>query len=146
MTDTLLEVKDLKTWFGQNDNPSRAVDGIDFSIRRGETFALLGESGCGKSMTALSLLRLNPHPASRIVAGQVLLSGQNLLPLSEAEMEKIRGRRVSMIFQEPQSSLNPVLSVGQQIAEVLNWHFNTDKQSIYERSIELLKSVGIPDP
>lgn len=146
MTDTLLEVKGLKTWFGQGDNPSRAVDGIDFSIRRGETFALLGESGCGKSMTALSLLRLNPHPASRIVAGQVLLSGQNLLPLSEAEMEKIRGRRVSMIFQEPQSSLNPVLSVGQQIAEVLNWHFNTDKQSIYERSIELLKSVGIPDP
>ncbi len=146
MTDTLLQVKGLKTWFGDGDNPARAVDGIGFSIRRGETFALLGESGCGKSITALSLLRLNPHPASRIVAGEVLLNGQNLLPLSEAEMEKIRGRRVSMIFQEPQSSLNPVLSVGQQIAEVLNWHFNTDKQGTYERSIELLKSVGIPDP
>lgn len=146
MTDTLLEVRGLKTWFGNDENPARAVDGIDFSIRRGETFALLGESGCGKSMSALSLLRLNPHPASRIVAGQVMLSGENLLPLSETEMEKIRGRRVSMIFQEPQSSLNPVLSVGQQIGEVLNWHFNMDQQNIHERSIELLKSVGIPDP
>ncbi|MTI64014.1 ABC transporter ATP-binding protein [Methylophaga sp.] len=146
MTETLLEVRGLKTWFGHDENPARAVDGIDFTIHRGETFALLGESGCGKSMTALSLLRLNPHPASRIVAGQVLLSGHNLLPLSETEMEKIRGRRVSMIFQEPQSSLNPVLSVGQQIGEVLNWHFNMDQQSIHDRSIELLKSVGIPDP
>jgi peptide/nickel transport system ATP-binding protein len=146
MTETLLEVRGLRTWFGSDEDPARAVDGIGFKIRRGETFALLGESGCGKSMTALSLLRLNPHPASRIVAGEVLLSGQNLLPLSEAEMEKIRGRRVSMIFQEPQSSLNPVLSVGQQIAEVLNWHFRMNKQRIYDRSIELLKSVGIPDP
>lgn len=144
--ETLLEVKGLKTWFGRDEQPFRAVDGVGFSIRRGETFALLGESGCGKSVTALSLLRLNPYPASRIVAGEVTLAGQDLLPLSEAEMEKIRGRRVSMIFQEPQSSLNPVLSVGQQIAEVLEWHFDLNKQAVYERSIELLKSVGIPDP
>ncbi|WP_273151312.1 ABC transporter ATP-binding protein [Methylophaga thiooxydans] len=146
MSETLLEVKGLKTWFGQDEQPFKAVDGVGFNIRRGETFALLGESGCGKSMTALSLLRLNPYPASHIVAGEVKLAGDDLLPLSEADMEKIRGRRVSMIFQEPQSSLNPVLSVGQQIAEVLQWHFKLDKQAIYERSIELLKSVGIPDP
>lgn len=144
--ETLLEVKGLKTWFGHDEKPFKAVDGVGFSIRRGETFALLGESGCGKSVTALSLLRLNPYPASRIVAGEVTLAGQDLLPLSEAEMEKIRGRRVSMIFQEPQSSLNPVLSVGQQIKEVLEWHFDLNKQAVYERSIELLKSVGIPDP
>jgi peptide/nickel transport system ATP-binding protein len=146
MSEHLLEVKGLRTWFGNNDAPFRVVDGVSFNIRRGETFALLGESGCGKSMTALSLLRLNPHPASRIVSGEVLLNGDNLLPLAETEMEKIRGRRVSMIFQEPQSSLNPVLSVGQQIAEVLKWHFDADKQTIYQRSIELLTSVGIPDP
>jgi peptide/nickel transport system ATP-binding protein len=146
MSDSLLQVNNLKTWFGNGEMPYRAVDGIGFSIRRGQTFALLGESGCGKSMTALSLLRLNPHPASRIVSGEVLLDGENLLPLSEAEMEAIRGRRISMIFQEPQSSLNPVLTVGQQIAEVLKWHFNMDAQAMQQRSLELLKSVGIPDP
>jgi peptide/nickel transport system ATP-binding protein len=146
MNQPLLQVRNLKTWFGDKARPARAVDGVDFTIHSGETFALLGESGCGKSMTALSLMRLNPQPASRIVAGEVLLNGENVLPLSEAEMEKIRGRRVSMIFQEPQSSLNPVLSVGQQIAEVLRWHFNMDKQAIYDRTIELLTSVGIPDP
>lgn len=146
MSQSLLQVKALKTWFGNGEQPYRAVDGISFDIRRGETFALLGESGCGKSMTALSLLRLNPHPASRIVSGEVLLDGQNLLPLAESEMEAIRGRRISMIFQEPQSSLNPVLSVGQQIAEVLNWHFEMDNDAIHQRAIELLQAVGIPDP
>lgn len=146
MSDSLLQVNNLKTWFGNGEMPYRAVDGIGFSIRRGQTFALLGESGCGKSMTALSLLRLNPHPASRIVSGEVLLDGENLLPLSEAEMEAIRGRRISMIFQEPQSSLNPVLTVGQQIAEVLKWHVNMDAQAMQQRSLELLKAVGIPDP
>jgi peptide/nickel transport system ATP-binding protein len=146
MSETLLEVKGLKTWFGNGDAPYRAVDGVSFNIRKGETFALLGESGCGKSMTALSLLRLNPYPASRIVAGEVKLAGHDLIPLAEAEMEKVRGRRISMIFQEPQSSLNPVLSVGQQIAEVLKWHFDMDEEAIHNRSIELLKAVGIPDP
>lgn len=146
MTSALLQVTGLKTWLGQKDRPLRAVDGVDFTIKRGETFALLGESGCGKSMTALSLLRLNPHPVSRIVEGQVKLAGQDLLGLSEDEMQHIRGRRIAMIFQEPQSSLNPVLTVGEQIAECLKWHFELDRQQCHDRIISLLGSVGIPDP
>ncbi|NOQ94221.1 MAG: dipeptide ABC transporter ATP-binding protein [Methylophaga sp.] len=146
MSSALLEVSGLKTWLGKSDKPLRAVDGIDFTIQRGETFALLGESGCGKSMTALSLLGLNPSPVSRIVDGEVKLAGQDLLNLSEAEMQKIRGRRIAMIFQEPQSSLNPVLSVGEQIGECLELHFKLDRKASHQRVIELLESVGIPDP
>lgn len=142
----LLDVKGLKTWFGGENHPFRAVDGISFSLNKGQTFALLGESGCGKSITALSILRLNPSPASRIVAGQICLQGQDLLTLSEADMEAIRGHRVAMIFQEPQSSLNPVLTVEQQITEVLRWHFTIIKPDMQARVIELLDAVGIPDP
>ncbi|NQY26457.1 MAG: ABC transporter ATP-binding protein [Piscirickettsiaceae bacterium] len=145
MTDLLLEVRGLKTWLGKSQ-PLRAVDGIDFKIKRGETFALLGESGCGKSMTALSILALHPKPASHIEAGQVFLAGQDLLSLSEAEMQHVRGRRIAMIFQEPQSSLNPVLSVGEQISECLVLHFGFNKKQCYDRVISLLESVGIPDP
>lgn len=144
--DVLLDVRGLKTWFGDKSRPVRAVDGVDFTIRRGETFALLGESGCGKSMTALSIVGLNPKPMSRIVAGQVKLSSQDLLAISEANMQRIRGRRIAMIFQEPQSSLNPVLTVGEQIAECLQWHFDLTEDQIQSRTIELIKSVGIPDP
>lgn len=146
MSSTLLEVKGLKTWLGKSTQPLRAVDGVDFTIARGETFALLGESGCGKSMTALSLLRLNPQPISRIVAGEIKLLDEDLLSLSEMEMQHIRGRRIAMIFQEPQSSLNPVLSVGEQIGECLEWHFGLKAQACHERIIALLESVGIPDP
>ncbi|MFW5450910.1 MAG: dipeptide ABC transporter ATP-binding protein [Methylophagaceae bacterium] len=146
MTAALLQVSGLKTWLGNGERPLRAVDGIDFTIERGQTFALLGESGCGKSMTALSLLRLNPQPISRIVAGKIQLAGEDLLSLSEVDMEHIRGRRIAMIFQEPQSSLNPVLSVGQQIAECLQWHFDLDEKQCHQRIIHLLNSVGIPDP
>src|SRR5690554_4453839 len=147
MTNTpLLAVSGLKTWFTSSVTTFKVVDGIDFTIRQGETFALLGESGCGKSMSALSLLRLNPHPASQIVAGEIRLHGQDLLKLSEAEMESVRGRRVAMIFQEPQSSLNPVLTIGQQIAETLRWHFKLTAAVIHQRSLALLDSVGIPDP
>ncbi len=145
-TSSLLKVKNLATWIGDPAKPIRAVDGVDFSIQRGETFALLGESGCGKSMTALSLLRLNPQPVSQIVSGQAELNGQDLLTLSEEDMQHIRGRRIAMIFQEPQSSLNPVLTVGQQIAECLDWHFDLSDQDIELRTINLLESVGIPDP
>lgn len=142
----LLEVTGLKTWFDSKDQPYKAVDGIDFRINQGETFALLGESGCGKSISALSLMRLNPYPASRIVAGEVKLDGEDLLKLSEANMESVRGRRVAMIFQEPQSSLNPVLTIGQQIGETLRWHFKLSSQEVQQRSLKLLDSVGIPDP
>jgi len=146
MSNVLLEVSNLRTWFGHTEQPFKAVDGVSFKIEKGQTFALLGESGCGKSITALSLLGLNPHPASRIVDGSVKLNGQNLMRLSEAEMEQVRGRRIAMIFQEPQSSLNPVLSVQQQIAEVLHWHFDMTEEAIEQRCLELLSSVGIPDP
>lgn len=146
MNEPLLQVKDLKTWFGHGETPYRAVDGISFEIHAGETFALLGESGCGKSMTALSVMRLNPEPASRIVEGKVRLDKRDLLKFSEAQMEKIRGRRIAMIFQEPQSSLNPVLTVEQQIAEVLRWHFSMSRKQHTQRILELLQSVGIPDP
>jgi len=146
MSPVLLDVSGLKTWLGNKDKPLRAVDGVSFSIQRGETFALLGESGCGKSMTALSLLGLNPQPVSQIKAGEVKLTGLDLLSLSEAEMQTIRGRRIAMIFQEPQSSLNPVLSVGEQISECLNLHFDLDSAACHKRVLELLEAVGIPAP
>ena len=142
----LLKVTGLTTYIGSESKPIKPVDDVSFSLEKGKTFALLGESGCGKSMTALSLLRLNPQPVSRIVSGQVELVGQDLLSMSEAEMEHIRGRRIAMIFQEPQSSLNPVLTVGQQIGESLQWHFNMKSQALHDRIISLLASVGIPDP
>lgn len=143
---TLLKVTQLTTHIGSEIRPLKPVDGVSFSVEKGQTLALLGESGCGKSMTALSLLRLNPQPISRIVAGKIELSGQDLLSLSEAEMEQVRGRRIAMIFQEPQSSLNPVLSVGEQIGEVLEWHFGMTGRALHLRIIELLSLVGIPDP
>jgi peptide/nickel transport system ATP-binding protein len=145
MAETLLQVTDLKTWINTNKQVLKAVDGVDFTIKQGETLALLGESGCGKSMTALSLLRLNPQPASQIMAGKVQLADQDLLTLSEAEMQSIRGRRIAMIFQEPQSSLNPVLTIGEQIKEVIKWHFDLAADEINKRTLELLNSVGIPD-
>ncbi|MDT8371050.1 MAG: ABC transporter ATP-binding protein [Gammaproteobacteria bacterium] len=146
MTSALLSVRGLKTWFGSDKQALRAVDGVDFDIAHGQTFALLGESGCGKSMTALSLMRLNPPMVSHIQQGEISLAGEDLLALSETEMQHIRGRRIAMIFQEPQSSLNPVMTVGQQITECLRWHFHVNEQQCQDRIIELLNAVGIPDP
>jgi len=142
MSELLLDVKDLHTHLGK----VRAVDGVSFEVRRGETFALLGESGCGKSMTALSLLQLVPQPAGRIVAGQVLLDGADLLALPEVAMRSVRGRRIAMIFQEPMTSLNPVLTVGAQIGESLRRHRGLKGAALRARILELLDSVGIPDP
>ncbi|MEJ2094661.1 MAG: ATP-binding cassette domain-containing protein, partial [Gammaproteobacteria bacterium] len=121
MSTSLLEIKDLQTWFGEGEKTVRAIDGIDFTISPGETFILLGESGCGKSMTALSIMRLLP-PAARIMRGQILLDGRNLFDLPEYAMRDVRGGQIAMIFQEPQSSLNPVLTAGQQIGESLHRH------------------------
>ncbi len=144
MTQDLLQVRGLSTWLGGDQNPVRVVDGVDLDIRPGETFALLGESGCGKSMTALSLMRLLP-PVGRIVHGSVHLDGIELLNLPEQAMRGIRGGSMGMIFQEPQSSLNPVMTVGEQIREALRLH-EPGQGTDEERVVELLDAVGIPDP
>jgi peptide/nickel transport system ATP-binding protein len=141
----LLEVSGLTTLLGDAARPVRVVDGIDLSIRRGETFALLGESGCGKSMTALSLMRLLP-PSARVAAGAVRLAGTDLLRLTEAEMRQVRGGRMAMIFQEPQTSLNAVMRVGDQIAEAVRVHEGGSRERTPARVVELMRAVGIPDP
>ncbi len=141
---TLLDVKHLSTWLESGDAVVRAVDGLTFGIRRGETFALLGESGSGKSMTALSIMRLLPD-AGTIVGGEIRLDGGDLLALAETEMRGVRGRRIAMIFQEPGTSLNPVMTVGAQIVEVLERHTELRAGAARRRALELLESVGIPD-
>ncbi len=146
MTATLLSIKDLKTWFETSQGTVRAVDGVSFDIKRGETFALLGESGCGKSMTALSIMQLVPLSAGRIVAGEVLLDGQDLLKLPEVRMRDYRGSRIAMIFQEPMTSLNPVLTIGEQIGETVRRHKGLTGHALRRRVLELLQNVGIPDP
>jgi len=146
MSDSLLKVTNLKTWFDTAQGELRAVDGVSFDIKRGETFALLGESGCGKSMTALSCMQLVPEPAGRIESGQILLDGEDILKYSEVQMRKVRGKRIGMIFQEPQTSLNPVLTVGDQIRETVMQHQSVNKQAAKKRVLELLDAVGIPDP
>jgi len=145
MSDALLRIKNLKTWLGTEASPVRAIDGIDLEIKKGETFVLLGESGCGKSMTALSIMRLLP-PVGRIVDGSIHLGETSLLDLPENMMRRERGGRMGMIFQEPMTSLNPVLTVGAQIAEAVCIHDTRQGQSAKERGVELLKAVGIPDP
>jgi peptide/nickel transport system ATP-binding protein len=142
----LLEVEDLKTYFFTRDGVVRAVDGVSFSVERGETLAIVGESGCGKSVTSLSILRLIASPPGRTVGGRVLFEGTDLLALEEPEMRKIRGNAISMIFQEPMTSLNPVLTIGHQIAEVLTLHRGLSKEDAVERSIEMLRVVHIPEP
>jgi len=141
----LLKVSSLTTRLGDGEKPMIVVDGIDLDIRRGETFALLGESGCGKSMTALSLMRLLP-PSGRIVSGSVRLGETELLALPEHAMRRVRGGRMGMIFQEPQTSLNPVLTVGKQIAEAVGVHEQRSRREVPARVVELLRAVGIPDP
>jgi oligopeptide/dipeptide ABC transporter ATP-binding protein len=141
----LLEIKGLRTSFHTRDGVVRAVDGIDFHVDRGEIMGLVGESGCGKSVTSLSIMRLVAKPG-RIEAGQVLFDGQDLLTLSTDQMRHIRGDRISMVFQQPQSSLNPVWDVGHQIAEVLEIHRGMKRGAARNRALELLRMVGIPDP
>jgi peptide/nickel transport system ATP-binding protein len=143
--DVLLSIRDLKTHFVSGRGPIRAVDGVSFDVRRGETFALLGESGCGKSMTALSIMQLLPQQAVGNVSGEVVLDGRDLLSLSEMAMQSVRGRRIAMIFQEPMTSLNPVLTVGEQIGEVLERHRGLRGAVRRRRVLELLDAVGIPD-
>ena len=141
----LLEVKALKTYFYTEDGVVKAVDGVDFYVNPGEVMGLVGESGCGKSVTSLSIMRLI-SPPGKIVSGQILFEGKDLVTATEEEMIKVRGNRVSMIFQQPQTALNPVFKVGDQIAEVLSVHQNMGKEKGHARAVELIQMVGIPDP
>jgi peptide/nickel transport system ATP-binding protein len=144
--DTLLGVEDLQTFFYTRDGILKAVDGVSFTLRAGETLAIVGESGCGKSMTALSVMRLVPDPPGRIVGGAVRLSGIDLLGLDEAAMRDVRGKEISMIFQEPMTSLNPVMTIGRQITEVLLLHERLGRTAAREKAIEMLRLVRIPEP
>ena len=143
--EPVLEVRGLRTWFHTRHGVAKAVDGIDFSVAKGEVLCLVGESGCGKSVTALSAMRLVPRPG-RIEGGAVLFEGRDLLSLSRAEMAALRGDSVSMIFQDPTSSLNPVFHVGLQISEVFEIHRNLKRKAGHERAVDMLRRVGIPDP
>jgi len=143
--DLLLEVKNLKTYFFTEDGVVKAVDGVDFHVNSGEVLGLVGESGCGKSVTSLSIMRLISQPG-KVLEGEVIFDGQDLLKLTENEMTHMRGNRISMIFQQPQTALNPVFKVGSQISEVLNIHQDLGKEAGWKRAIELLKMVGIPEP
>lgn len=143
--DTLLEVRNLKTYFYTEDGVVKAVDGVDFTVGRGEVLGLVGESGCGKSVTSLSIMRLIGIPG-KVVEGEIIFDGRNLLELTESEMVHMRGNRMSMIFQQPQSSLNPVFKIGDQVAEVLQIHQNMGKEESWNKAVDLLRLVGIPDP
>jgi len=140
----LLEVKNLKTHFYTEDGVVPAVDGVDFNLKPGQTLGIVGESGCGKSITSMSIMRLIPTPPGKIVDGEIRFDGKNIVTLSEAEMRRIRGNDIAMIFQEPMTSLNPVFTIGSQIMESIKLHQNMDKKAAREKCIEMLKLVGIP--
>jgi len=144
--ETVLDVKNLQTVFFTASGLFRAVDDVSFHVRRGETLAIVGESGCGKSVSALSIMRLVPDPPGRIVGGSVTLEGIDLLGISEAEMRKIRGNRMSMIFQEPMTSLNPVMRIGDQITEVVRLHQDMTAKQAWTKAVEMLRLVRIPEP
>jgi oligopeptide/dipeptide ABC transporter ATP-binding protein len=145
-SNPLLQIKGLKTWFHTEAGTAKAVDGVSFDIMPGEVVGLVGESGSGKSVTALSILRLIPDPPGKIVEGSILFKGQDLLKLSWEDIRAIRGREISMIFQEPMTSLNPVFTIGMQIMEVVLHHEKISKKDAFDRCVEMLKLVGIPDP
>ena len=144
-SDLMLDIQGLKTYFYTEDGVVKAVDGVDLFVKRGETLGIVGESGCGKSVTSLSVMRLIGQPG-KIIDGKIVFDGQNLLEMSEKEMTKIRGNRVSMIFQQPTSCLNPVFKIGDQVAEVLNIHQDLGREAGWKRAVELLRMVGIPSP
>ncbi len=144
--ETLLSVHDLQVFFHSDSIVSRAVDGVSYDIREGETVCLVGESGCGKTVSALAILGLVPQPPGEIPGGKILFRGKNLLDLDEEELQKIRGKEISMIFQEPMTSLNPVFTIGDQIEEAITTHDAVEKGEAHRRTIELLTDVGIASP
>jgi len=143
--EKILEVKDLRTYFYTEDGEIRAVDGLNYNVKKGECIGIVGESACGKSVSALSIMRLIPYPPGVIVGGEIIFKGQDLLKISEEEMRHVRGNEIAMIFQEPMTSLNPVLTIRSQIAESLELHRKIDKKAATEETIKLLKLVGLPD-
>ena len=145
-TDTVLEIENLQTHFFTAGGVVRAVDGVSYTVRSGETLGVVGESGCGKSVTALSVLRLVANPPGRIVGGAIRFAGTNLLDLSEHEMEAIRGNDISMIFQEPMTSLNPLMTVGRQISEAIALHQGLSRRDAFDQAVEMLRRVHIPEP
>ena len=142
----LLDIRGLKTHFSTDDGIVQAVDGVDIAIGRGETVGIVGESGCGKTVTALSVLKLIAMPPGKIVAGQILYQGRDLAPLSTAEMDRIRAKDIAMVFQEPMTSLNPVYTIGEQIAEVLRRHEGLSRHAARDKTVEMLRLVQIPNP
>ncbi len=144
MEENVLEIKDLKTYFYTPDGVVKAVDGINLSVKRGSILGIVGESGCGKSMTAMSILNLVPQPPGKIVSGKILYEGKDILKLKESEMRAIRGAKISMIFQEPMTALNPVFTVGEQIAEALRVHKGMNRREALDKAAELLSLVNIP--
>jgi oligopeptide/dipeptide ABC transporter ATP-binding protein len=146
MQELLLDIRGLRTQFFTDDGLARAVDGVSYSLEKGETVGVVGESGCGKSVTALSVLRLIPDPPGKIVDGEIVFEGTDLLGLSSADMRRIRGNDISMIFQEPMTSLNPVFTIGNQITEAVRLHQGLNKKEALDKAVEALKLVGIPVP
>ena len=142
---SLLEVKGLKTRFFTQDGVVNAVNGISYTLGEGETLGIVGESGCGKSVSVLSVMRLIPDPPGKIVGGEVLFEGRNLLEMSPDEVRHIRGNKIAMIFQDPMTSLNPVLTIGRQVSEALELHLGMDRKQARQRTVELLETVGIPE-
>lgn len=141
----LLEVRDLRTYFDTEDGEVKAVDGVSFQLKRGETLGIVGESGSGKTVTNLSIIRLIPSPPGRIVSGQVLFDGKDILALKEADVRRIRGRRIAMIFQDPMTSLNPFMKISRQLMEITRLHLGHTKRQAYAHAVKMLETVGIPD-
>jgi peptide/nickel transport system ATP-binding protein len=146
MGERLLEIKGLKTYFFTEEGVVRAVDGVDLRIDKGETLGIVGESGCGKTVTALSVMRLIAMPPGKIVEGQILYEGRDLVTLPPAQMRKVRGKEISMVFQEPMTSLNPVFTIGEQIAEAIRLHEGLGRRAAMDKTVEMLKLVHIPNP
>jgi oligopeptide/dipeptide ABC transporter ATP-binding protein len=142
----MLSVQDLKVYFFSDERIARAVDGVSYEVQKGETVCLVGESGCGKTVSALTIMRILPMPPGRIMGGRILFNDQNVLDLDEEEMQKVRGKQIAMIFQEPMTSLNPVFTVEDQIGEAITVHENIDKEELHRKCIQLLRDVGIPSP
>ena len=145
MAEALLQVKDLKTNFYTEEGVVQAVAGVSYDIQPGEIVGLVGESGCGKTVSALSILRLIPNPPGKIVGGEIIFEGDDIIKMDEEEVRHIRGNKIGMIFQEPMTSLNPVLTIGRQLTETLELHLKMDKKAATQRAIELLEMVGIPE-